>query len=154
MGRVKLLLIVVTTIAILLVAVPAYAAPAATAGGSGCGQFYVIRCGDTLSGIAARFGTTVWALQQLNGIWNPNLIYAGQTICVRGAHKPPPPPCEPPHPKPPPYPGGFWYTVQPGDMLRVIAARYGWGTWHLANVNHIPNPDRIYVGQRLWIPRH
>jgi LysM repeat protein len=156
MGRVRLLLIVVTMMAILLVAVPAYASPANTAGGSGCGQFYTVQCGDTLNKIAVRFGTSVWALQQLNGISNPNLIYAGQTICVKGSHHPPPPPPPPPgpHPKPPPAHGGFWYTVHPGEMLRIIAARYGWGTWYLANVNHIPNPDKIYAGQRLWIPAH
>ncbi len=68
MRRVRLLLVVVIAVAILLAAVPAYASPSHTAGGSGCGQFYVVRCGDTLSSIAARFGTTVWALQQLNGI--------------------------------------------------------------------------------------
>ncbi len=153
MGRVRLLLIVVAVIAMLLVAVPAYASPATTAGGSGCGQFYVVRCGDTLAKIAARFGTSVWALQQLNGISNPNLIFAGQTICVKGAHMPPPPPPGP-HPKPPPHQGGFWYTVHCGEMLKHIAARYGWGTWYLANVNGIANPDKIYAGQRLWIPAH
>jgi LysM repeat protein len=153
MGRVRVLLIVFAVIAMLLIAVPAYASPSTTAGGSGCSQFYVVRCGDTLNKIAARFGTSVWALQQLNGFSNPNLIFVGQTICVKGSHTPPPPP-PPPHPKPPPHQGGFWYTVHCGDMLRIIAARYGWGTWYLANVNGISNPDKIYVGQRLWIPAH
>ncbi len=45
-------------------------------------QFYTIRSGDTLSEIAERFGTTVPILQQLNGISNPNVIYAGNTIRI------------------------------------------------------------------------
>ena len=146
MRRVRLLLIVVTVIVLLLIAVPANAAPAATAGGPGCVQWYTVQCGDTLNKIAARFGTSTWALARINGISNPNVIFAGQTICVRVGAPPPPPP--------PPHSGGFWYTVHPGEMLRIIAARYGWGTWHLANVNHIPNPDVIYAGQVLWIPPH
>ena len=45
-------------------------------------RYYTIKPGDTLSGIALRFGTTVADLQRLNGISNPNLIYAGTTIRV------------------------------------------------------------------------
>ena len=43
---------------------------------------YVVQPGDTLSGIAARYGTTYQTLAALNGITNPNLIYAGQTIRI------------------------------------------------------------------------
>lgn len=45
-------------------------------------RYYTIQPGDTLSGIALKFGTTVAQLQRLNGIRNPNLIYAGTTIRV------------------------------------------------------------------------
>jgi LysM repeat protein len=44
---------------------------------------YIVQPGDTLSGIAWRFGTTVWALAQANGIWNPNLIYVGQRLYIQ-----------------------------------------------------------------------
>lgn len=37
---------------------------------------------STLSGIANHYGTTVSALQQINGIANPNVIYAGQVIWI------------------------------------------------------------------------
>ena len=41
---------------------------------------YTVKSGDTLSEIAAANGTTVDELVKLNGIANPNLIYAGQEI--------------------------------------------------------------------------
>ena len=43
---------------------------------------YIVRPCDTLTGIAARFGTTVWTLMRLNGICNPNLIFVGQCLRV------------------------------------------------------------------------
>lgn len=46
-------------------------------------KYYVIQKGDTLSKIASKFGTTVYKLVQLNGISNPNKIYAGTKIRVK-----------------------------------------------------------------------
>jgi LysM repeat protein len=97
--------------------------------------------GDTLGNIAWRYHTTAGHLARINHIPNPNLIYPGQVICVRGDGGG--------HPG-----GGFWYTVQRGDTLARIAHRYGWSVWTLARVNHIHNIDLIYTGQKLWIPRH
>lgn len=45
--------------------------------------YYTVKPGDTLSGIAARYGTTQAELVNLNNIKNPNLIYAGQRIRVK-----------------------------------------------------------------------
>jgi rare lipoprotein A len=44
------------------------------------GGAYVVQSGDTMSGIAAELGTTVEDLAASNGIANPDLIYAGQTL--------------------------------------------------------------------------
>ncbi|MHB8458746.1 MAG: LysM peptidoglycan-binding domain-containing protein [Candidatus Limnocylindrales bacterium] len=44
---------------------------------------YVVRPGDTLSSIAARFGTTAAAIQALNGLANPSLIHPGQVLKIR-----------------------------------------------------------------------
>lgn len=44
---------------------------------------YVVKPGDTLSGIAQKYGTTYTKLAQMNGISNPNKIYTGQKIRVR-----------------------------------------------------------------------
>ncbi len=46
-------------------------------------EYYEIKSGDTLSGIASRYGTTYQKLAALNSIPNPNLIYAGQVIRVK-----------------------------------------------------------------------
>lgn len=43
---------------------------------------YTVRPGDTLSGIAARYGTTYIELARKNGIGNPNLIFPGQVIRI------------------------------------------------------------------------
>lgn len=141
MRRLRLFVpLVVVVVLVLLLAAPvaASAAPSQTAAGSGCSQFYVVRRGDTLANIAWRNGTSVWYLANLNGISNPNRIYAGQTLCLRGGgggHK-----------------SGFWYVVRCGDTLYSIARRYGSSVGRLASINHIWNPNVIYAGQRLWIP--
>ena len=46
-------------------------------------QYYTVQSGDTLSGIASKYGTTYQHLAQINGIANPNKIYAGQRIRVK-----------------------------------------------------------------------
>ncbi|MFC0434582.1 GH25 family lysozyme [Kutzneria buriramensis] len=48
--------------------------------GNSGGQMYRIQPGDTLSQLAANWGTTVDAIASLNGIPNPNLIFAGEWI--------------------------------------------------------------------------
>ena len=45
--------------------------------------YYVVKRGDTLSGIASKYGTTWQKLQAMNGIRNPNKIYPGQRIRVK-----------------------------------------------------------------------
>jgi LysM repeat protein len=44
------------------------------------------------------------------------------------------------------------YTVQKGDELRHIAAKYGVSIWKIIDANEIPNPDSLRVGQVLRIP--
>ena len=143
MRKIGLLVAVFVVIVLLALPMAASAETAQTAGGSGCAQFYTIKCGDTLSKIARTYGTSVNYLTKLNGIANPNYIVAGTTICVKAKPAPPPPPS-----------GGFYYTVKCGDTLGNIGWKYGWSATYLAQVNGIPNPDRIYAGQVLWIPAH
>ena len=43
---------------------------------------YTVKRGDTLSQIAAKYGTTVKAIAAENGIKNVNLIYVGQKLKI------------------------------------------------------------------------
>ena len=45
-------------------------------------QRYVVREGDSLSSIAARFGVSVEALQQANNLSNPDSIFVGQELTI------------------------------------------------------------------------
>ncbi len=57
------------------------AAPAATAQ-LGATRTYTVRAGDTLVGIATKFGVTVQAIQQLNNLSSPDKIYTGQVLKI------------------------------------------------------------------------
>ena len=46
---------------------------------------YTVKKGDTLSAIAKQYGSTVNDIAKANGISNPNLIYAGQTLNIGGS---------------------------------------------------------------------
>lgn len=52
-------------------------------GGNGGAVYYTVQRGDTLSAIAARYGTTYQEIARLSGISNPNLIYPGQKVRVK-----------------------------------------------------------------------
>ena len=112
-------------------------------GGHHCSQTYVVRPGDTLSGIARWFGVSVSALQQANGISNPSRIYAGQRLCIPSGYFPP----DPPRPS-----CGQFYVVQQGDNLSRIAARCGTTTQRLVYLNGLSHPSLIFPGQvlRMW----
>lgn len=94
---------------------------------------YTVRYGDTLSAIAAKYGTTYQALASANGISNPNYLYIGQAIKVNGSSS-----------------STVAYTVQSGDTLSGIANEFGTDYWSIANANGISNPDSIYPGQILY----
>lgn len=112
----------------------------------GTALYHTVRPGETLKTIAARYGTTWQNLAALNNLSNPNFIYVGQQLVIRGTVQPPP------VTNPPPATGGGVHIVQQGETLASIAARYG-TTWSaLASANNIFNPNAIYAGQRLVIP--
>lgn len=45
--------------------------------------YYTVRAGDNLSSIASRYGTSYQSIASLNGLANPNLIFAGQTLKIK-----------------------------------------------------------------------
>jgi LysM repeat protein len=111
----------------------------------GGGSFHVVQRGETLSSIARRYGTSVWALMSANGLSNPNYIWVGQRLRISGggwSH------------------GGGWdggwgggiHVVQRGETLYSIALRYGTSVQAFVAANGLRNANLIWVGQRLRIP--
>ena len=45
-----------------------------------------------------------------------------------------------------------WHTVVRGETLFSIGRRYNVSPWAIASANKLANPNRIYPGQRLYIP--
>jgi len=95
---------------------------------------YTIRPGDTLWGIAQRFGITVQELLAANPqVTNPASIQPGLVIQM-------------------PQRGAQGYLVRPGDTLWGIARRLGVSLSALVAANPGVNPNRLMVGQRLAVP--
>jgi len=98
-------------------------------------QTYVVQPGDTLTAIAARFGTTVQALVVANNIVNPNLIFVGQVLVIPGTGPvQPTPPIQPTAPgvTPAPPPSGFAFGGQSQTFANVNTmkgAQMGWAKY-------------------------
>ena len=52
-------------------------------GGRSSAKTYIVKSGDTLSSIAAKFGTTYQKIARDNNISNPNIIYPGQKLIIK-----------------------------------------------------------------------
>lgn len=104
---------------------------------------YIIQSGDTLTGIAKKYRTTINELVRINNIQNPNLIYAGEVLLIptknnsinSGSDDK----------------NNTIYIVQRGDTLTSIAKRYNTTVQDLVRNNNILNPNLIYPGQKLII---
>jgi len=107
------------------------------------GGYHVVRRGETLSQIAARYGTTVGTLVRLNGLPNSNFIWWGQRLRLPGGSSS--------STAPAPSRSSGIHVVQRGETLARIAARYGTTVWALTQANGLSNPNHIYIGQRLRI---
>ena len=101
------------------------------------GTVYTVVEGDTLSGIASRYGTTYQKLAEYNGIADPNKIYPGQQIKIPGSSNK--------------GSSAVYYTVVTGDNLTKIANRYGTTVNQLVSWNNISNANLIYPGQKLRV---
>ncbi|MEZ4662760.1 MAG: LysM peptidoglycan-binding domain-containing protein [Caldilineaceae bacterium] len=98
---------------------------------------HVVQAGDTLAKIAARYGTTVQALMQVNNL-RSTIIYVGQRLTISVAVDPNAPMIE--------------YFVQRGDTLNKLAQRFDVTVQAIMAANGL-RTTTIYVGQRLLIPQ-
>lgn len=105
----------------------------------------VVHPGDTLSEIALKHGVSVAQLRALNGIADPNRIYAGQHLRLTGQ-------AESATPALTPKAKEIVHVVERGQTLTGIARRYGSTIAAIARANGIANPSFLRVGQRLTIP--
>ncbi len=112
---------------------------AATTGGT-----YVVQAGDTLIGIALRYGISTWELMHANGLYGAHMLCPGQGLVIPGAGGTVPDPLPE---------TSDTYVVRPGDTLTQIAKRFHTTAFALAHSNGIVDPSAIRVGQLLRVPR-
>jgi N-acetylmuramoyl-L-alanine amidase len=110
---------------------------------------YTVRRGDTLSGIAARYGTSAAALAAANGMSVRGLLLAGRTLTVPGASAASSVSSEDVSGSESSSGG---YLVRPGDTLSAIAARYGTSPTALAAANGMSVDGVLLAGRTLTVP--
>jgi LysM repeat protein len=98
---------------------------------------YHVAPGDSLWGISTRTGIAVDDLARMNGLNNPDLILAGQTLRLDG---------------PAAAESSRAYLIQPGDTLSGIALVNGVSTERIAALNGLSNVDLILAGTTLDLP--
>ena len=111
-------------------------------------SYHAVRKGDTLGGVAKKYGTTVTALTQANNISAKKALQVGQSLIipVSGA-SPKAAQTTAAAAKPGP---GTAYTVRKGDTLGKIAARYGVSVSELQGWNKLAS-TQIAVGKKLVV---
>ncbi len=122
---------------------------------------YIVKPGDRLADIAAKYNTSASAIMHANNLANADVIFPGQRLTI---------------------PSGdgsagsvsatstaasgdssgsgevlnsapdVYHTVKLGDSLEKIARAYGVSAPALIQTNRIANPNLLWVGQRLLIP--
>ena len=99
-------------------------------------MIYTVKSGDTLSGIASKYGSNINAIATLQDIPNKDRISVGQKLYVPVGKT---------------TTSSGTYTVKSGDTLSGIATKFGTTTKSLQTKNGISNPDKIYAGQVLKV---
>jgi len=135
--------LVIPTTAAAAPAAVVVAAPAAT--GS-----HTVVSGDTVSGLATRYGTTTAAIVTANNLGARALIRIGQTLTIPGATAAPAAPAAAPAPAAATTTGT--HTVVSGDTVSAIATRYGTTTAAIVTANGLGARALIRIGQTLTVP--
>jgi len=99
---------------------------------------YIVQSGDTLTGIAARFGVSVDSLSSANGLTSPDQLYVGQMLVI---------------------PGIDWIegvlttdTINLGESFRSISRRYHVDYPTLARLGGFVSPTQMYAGTSMLLP--
>lgn len=107
-------------------------------------QTYIVEQGETLYRIGLRYGVTWQALMTHNNMRDPSELSAGQELKI---------PLGDAGRTPLTWDGVTTYTVQHGDILYDIGLLFGMSWREVAAFNGLTDPNQIYVGQVLKIPR-
>ncbi|HAG59312.1 MAG TPA: lytic transglycosylase, partial [Arthrobacter bacterium] len=111
---------------------------------------YTIARGDTVSGIAGKFGLNTNEILKLNNLQPNTIIYPGQKIKLSGSPSAPAPAPAAPAPAAPANAGGS-YTVKAGDTLSGIAARHNVSLSDVFSWNGLNMRSIIYPGQKVKV---
>lgn len=117
------------------------------------GVIHTVNRGETVTAIARAYQISPQLLMRRNNLRETDTIYPGMQLFVPGATEMKVVRAEAVQRE---EIDGLYHTVQPGETLIGIAraySMYGVTLNELQRVNNIPDASKIYVGQRLWIPR-
>ena len=95
-------------------------------------QRYTVQSGDTLTGIASRYGVSMMTIWWANHLTSKDALHVGQQLII--------PPVN-----------GLVITVQDGDTLDSLAAKYKVDSTDILAVNQIEDPNLI-IGEVLILP--
>ncbi len=119
------------------------------------GKFYVVQPGDTLSGIADDYDSTVNELRKLNKLRRGNMLKVGMRLKVPSDDQgiPVAPDSDQVMPsRGPQAVGPIAHVVKPGETLTSIAQKYGVSVASLKKANNLRAKSMLRVGSKLVIP--
>ncbi len=105
---------------------------------------YTVQPGDTVSGIAQRFGLSTGDVLAWNGLTVRSVIYPGQSLALAGAAAPAAAPAPAPA-------AAIVHTVVSGDTVYAIAQKYGTTVDAVLAANGLARDSIIYPGQALAV---
>ncbi len=126
-------------------------APAAPTPAAPSAQTHTVVAGDTISRIAAKYGSTIDAVLAANGLSRASIIYPGQQIRVAGAAASTPAPAPAATPAPASN-TATTHTVAAGDTITSIATTYATTISAIFAANGLSGSSIIYPGQKIAIP--
>ncbi|MEJ3406015.1 LysM domain-containing protein [Rathayibacter sp. YIM 133350] len=127
---------------------PADASPSALRSAEVAPAVYTVVEGDTVSGIAARYGLATDAVLALNGLERSSLIFPGQQLAL-GAPAPVAPVADTAAPPATPAPSAGTHIVVAGDTLWAIAHSAGTSVQALLDANGLEPGALIHPGQGI-----